>query len=278
MTYIYILKLQYNKYYIGKTNNPKFRLKQHFNTNGSSWTKKYKPINIHQIIPDCDNFDEDKWTIKFMMKYGINNVRGGTFCQLKLSNEDKNIINKMINSAENKCYKCGENGHFANQCSEKEESEEKEWLCSYCNKGFDTKKGAQYHENVHCKKRKQMKKNTTKIQVWLCDFCGKEFKTKKGATYHENFYCKNKKKYEESDDESDEESDDELTIENLEETFYELDKKDGIYELYKKKYLWWQGSLYEESKDDETPKSMVRSFRLNGRWEYEDYNWRPIKK
>lgn len=140
MTYIYILKLQYNKYYIGKTNNPKFRLKQHFNTNGSSWTKKYKPINIHQIIPDCDNFDEDKWTIKFMMKYGINNVRGGTFCQLKLSNEDKNIINKMINSAENKCYKCGENGHFANQCSEKEESEEKEWLCSYCNKGFDTKK------------------------------------------------------------------------------------------------------------------------------------------
>jgi hypothetical protein len=170
MTCIYILKLQYNKYYIGKTNNKKFRLKQHFNTNGSSWTKKYKPINIHQIIPDCDDFDEDKWTINYMKKYGINNVRGGTFCQLKLSDEYKNIINKMINSAENKCYKCGENGHFANQCN----------------------------------------RNTTKILVWLCDYCGKEFKTKKGATYHENFYCKNKNYDEsdyESDYEFDYESD-----------------------------------------------------------------------
>ena len=62
MTNIYILKLKNNKYYIGKTNNPQFRLTQHFDSNGSAWTKKYKPIKIIKIIPNCDNFDEDKYT------------------------------------------------------------------------------------------------------------------------------------------------------------------------------------------------------------------------
>ena len=34
MVYIYILQLQQNKYYVGKTVNPNFRLEQHFNSNG----------------------------------------------------------------------------------------------------------------------------------------------------------------------------------------------------------------------------------------------------
>ncbi len=59
---IYILKLEQNKYYIGKTNNPKLRLKQHINNNGSSWTKKYKPVSILKIHNNCDPFDEDKYT------------------------------------------------------------------------------------------------------------------------------------------------------------------------------------------------------------------------
>ena len=35
MVFIYVLELENKKYYIGKTNNPKFRLDQHFNLNGS---------------------------------------------------------------------------------------------------------------------------------------------------------------------------------------------------------------------------------------------------
>lgn len=51
-----------------------------------------------------------------MAKYGIDNVRGGSFSQLILNNYEKNIINKMIATAENKCYICGKIGHFANKC------------------------------------------------------------------------------------------------------------------------------------------------------------------
>ena len=69
MVFIYILQLESGKYYIGKTTNPSFRLEQHFNSNGSSWTKKYKPTIVIELIPNCDDYDEDKYTIKYMEQY-----------------------------------------------------------------------------------------------------------------------------------------------------------------------------------------------------------------
>ena len=44
MVFIYVLKCQNNKYYVGKTENPDYRLESHFSEGGSAWTKKYKPI------------------------------------------------------------------------------------------------------------------------------------------------------------------------------------------------------------------------------------------
>ena len=145
MIHIYILKLSYNKYYIGKTSNPSFRLNQHFKSGGSQWTKKYKPLEVLELIDNCDNFDEDKYTLKYMEKYGIDNVRGGSFCTLKLSNELSNVINKMLNTSQDKCYNCNKTGHYITQCPEKI------WKCSYCDKEFKTQKGTKYHENIYCK-------------------------------------------------------------------------------------------------------------------------------
>ena len=116
MVYIYILQLEQGKYYVGKTSKPDFRLEKHFSSNGSAWTKKYTPVAVLEIIPNCDNYDEDKHTIKYMEKYGINNVRGGSFCEIKLSDNNIITLNQMIKSVTDKCYICGEKDHFANDC------------------------------------------------------------------------------------------------------------------------------------------------------------------
>ena len=118
MVFIYVLKLKSNKYYIGKTNNPDIRLDSHFNSNGSEWTKLYKPIEVNELIPDCDPFDEDKYTLKYMEKEGIDNVRGGSFCKIELSDEQIKLINQMIKGASDKCFNCGESGHFIKDCIE----------------------------------------------------------------------------------------------------------------------------------------------------------------
>jgi len=247
MVYIYILKLQSNKYYIGKTSNPNFRLEEHESGKGSAWTKKYKPIKLMKLIKNCDSYDEDKHTLRYMELMGIDNVRGGSFCQLKLTNENRKTIERMLNGSSDKCYKCGKKGHFANQCSINNIKEdwtcqfctllnsidtnicntcgntknnkiknnnyrivnlehESVWSCNYCGKGFTSKNGAQYHENFYCKVKKSNYENYSndnstdeyysddEYDYWSCDYCGKEFDTKKGAQFHENVHCKMKKK------------------------------------------------------------------------------------
>ena len=117
MVYIYILELEGKKFYVGKTNNPDVRLEQHFNSSGSSWTRQHKPTAVVEVIPNCDDFDEDKNTLKYMDMYGINNVRGGSFCELKLNEDNIKVIKKMISSSTDKCYICGDTGHFGKDCN-----------------------------------------------------------------------------------------------------------------------------------------------------------------
>jgi hypothetical protein len=120
MTTIYTLELENGKYYIGRSNQPKKRILTHFNENGSEWTKLYSPIRVISEIKG-DDFDEDKYTLIAMNKYGIDNVRGGSYCKTKFSPYEKEKAAQTINSIMDKCYKCGKKGHFSNECSQKDE-------------------------------------------------------------------------------------------------------------------------------------------------------------
>lgn len=118
MVFIYVLELEKGKYYVGKTNNPEFRLERHFNLYGSEWTKLYKPLRVLEIKPNCDDYDEDKITRQYMDKYGINNVRGGSFVSVILDSSIINILTQMSNGTNDRCFYCGKNGHFAKNCQE----------------------------------------------------------------------------------------------------------------------------------------------------------------
>lgn len=116
---IYILLCADEKYYVGKTKkNIMQRFEEHLSGEGSLWTKKYKPIKIlHSHY--SDKFEEDKITKMMISAYGIDNVRGGSYCQLVLSNNDIAGIYKELNCADDRCFKCGERGHFSKVCPSK---------------------------------------------------------------------------------------------------------------------------------------------------------------
>jgi hypothetical protein len=126
--WIYILKLCKNKYYVGRTKNVEKRFEEHKDGTGSVWTKKYKP----ELVEDSfvgDRFDEDKHVKICMEKYGIENVRGGSYSCIKLSVSQIKLLANEIKGAENLCFKCGSVNHFAESCGKKPKVKRK---CGRC--------------------------------------------------------------------------------------------------------------------------------------------------
>lgn len=141
--YVYALQLSSNKYYIGKSFNVPKRFQEHSDGRGSSWTTRYKPIKILEAKLITSQHDENNLTKDYMKKYGIQNVRGGSYTQLELPEDSVQTIEKEILGNADKCYKCQQYGHFARNCSE--EAEEC-WECDYCERQFTTRFGCMIHE------------------------------------------------------------------------------------------------------------------------------------
>ena len=153
MVQIYTLKLTHGKYYVGKTNQPISRILQHFTKSGSGWTKRFHPVEIMEVMSHCNDFDEDRVTLQYMDKYGIDNVRGGSFVKMKLSESEKKVIQTMIASQNDRCHNCGKAGHFASKCWKKQTTKKSPptmWECDFCDRTFSSKKGTLYHMNVYC--------------------------------------------------------------------------------------------------------------------------------
>lgn len=174
MVYIYILQLEQGKYYVGKTVNPSFRLESHFNSNGSAWTKLYRPIKMVELIPNCDDYDEDKYTRIFMDKYGMDNVRGGSFVSVELEPSTKTHLTQMKNGTNDRCFKCGTSGHFARDCNKKIK-EEFVWCCNYCDKEFIDEKKCEYHQD-NCKYNDEESDGESEDECddVVCFRCGRE--------------------------------------------------------------------------------------------------------
>jgi Zinc knuckle len=93
---IYVLFLEQQKWYIGFTSRIHGeRFDEHFSGNGAEWCKIYKPIQLMEIM-DGSLEDEDKITLNYMRKYGWWNVRGGSYCQIKMLTPPSILISELV--------------------------------------------------------------------------------------------------------------------------------------------------------------------------------------
>jgi len=83
---LYVLKLEDNKYYVGMSYDLNRRFGQHWGGQGAKWTRLHKPVSVEQIIyPATEPGIENRVALEYMRKYGWENVRGGSWSALTLS-------------------------------------------------------------------------------------------------------------------------------------------------------------------------------------------------
>lgn len=191
-TNIYVLRLEGGRYYVGKSEDVMNRYSQHLKGNGSAWTRKHKPVALEKTYKNASPFDEDKYTKEYMSNYGIEKVRGGSYCEITLSEFQIETLKTEIWGAKDLCSQCGRKGHWVKDCHAtkdvsgnkieyEEEEDEDEWGCEYCDRTFTTAFGCGVHEKS-CKTKKgsslQLKKlkplKEEKVKHGSCYRCGRQ--------------------------------------------------------------------------------------------------------
>jgi hypothetical protein len=137
------------------------RFEEHLQGQGSAWTTLHKPIACERVISNASAFDEDKYTKEYMAKYGIDKVRGGTYVETELDDEQVATLQKEIWGAQDKCTRCGRTGHFVKDCYATTDTNGNEidveyvYECEKCNREFDTERDVETHERT-CRGNKRV--------------------------------------------------------------------------------------------------------------------------
>ena len=142
MGQLYVLKLRGGKWYVGYTDRSSMdRILEHIEKKGAKWTKAHPPLKkgyLHNFTtPGKTREDEDKRTLYLMKQHGIENVRGGSWCMVKMrkktvrelealiskpkpkSSAKKTIKKKVQKSRPKKvqvCGRCGRDSHNRAGC------------------------------------------------------------------------------------------------------------------------------------------------------------------
>ena len=134
MVNIYVLELQGGRYYVGKTSHTFQRFNQHKSGSGAKWTQKHKVKDLFAFHKDMMDSDENKITVQMMKKYGVRNVRGGSWTKVNMTeNEIKRLESKInargrrrrrVSSPKRKsktkkkvsCKRCGRTSHTVEKC------------------------------------------------------------------------------------------------------------------------------------------------------------------
>jgi len=95
----YVLELNNNKFYIGKTEIGITRINQHCNkikSNKWIFDNKILKYNMYKMK---SKYDEEILTLMYMKEYGPEHVKGGIFCEPNIDRCDSKIlfINRIIN-------------------------------------------------------------------------------------------------------------------------------------------------------------------------------------
>lgn len=135
MISVYVLSLENNKFYVGKTTDVAKRFSSHVqgNVRSAHWTRKHKPKSVIETFENADGLEEDRVTLMYMIRYGIDHVRGGPYVSCKLPESTRRHIIHRIRMATDLCGACGSPDHFMKDCTAAKTRAQNSVRCKACN-------------------------------------------------------------------------------------------------------------------------------------------------
>lgn len=95
MISIFVYELKNNKYFVYYTYNKEINSKTNEILNKFEFVRNNTVIKIIEEIYDCTIYDVDKIVKIYMNKYGIHNVKGGSYIQ-EINKETESYLNKEL--------------------------------------------------------------------------------------------------------------------------------------------------------------------------------------
>jgi hypothetical protein len=112
---VYVLKLNNDKYYVGKSNNISERIRKH----SCEWVKKWGIIGIVKPLTkrlhDFESWERNE-TLERILTHGLKNVRGWRYCTMNIEPSDQLNIFHEICEKKDLCRKCGSANHMISKC------------------------------------------------------------------------------------------------------------------------------------------------------------------
>ena len=95
---IYVIGQTNNKYIVVLSNETDGNvvLQKMIRELGTLWTILNRPYYIEESYPDKDEWEYEDMVLQTMAKYGIDNVRGGSYQDNELSDVDMMIVNRQV--------------------------------------------------------------------------------------------------------------------------------------------------------------------------------------
>jgi hypothetical protein len=195
---IYVIELKDGFYYVGRYNIAQLKIGI-----GPNWTKVYLPVSVieekFKYGEDEDDI-ENKLVYKYMEKYGIDKVRGGSYNSTNLSEYQINCLNNILKKNEKTTYKSKEShsifirdddfttvkydspkkSYFSNTIMNDTTVSSSPYICSYCEMMYADENILKKHEE-NCVDKYFLK---SKNDVKMCERCGRNT--------HTTQYCKAK--------------------------------------------------------------------------------------
>ena len=88
--------------------------------NGAKWTKKYPVIDLYDFHPRMKSSDENRITREMMRKFGVANVRGGSWTKVNMTKDEiRRLESKLKHKpsvSTKSCTRCGRDSHTKAKC------------------------------------------------------------------------------------------------------------------------------------------------------------------